>query len=170
MNTISVGRAPSSHEWRSGFQPQHCTNQAWWPSPAIPALGRLRQEAQNHTQLGRSFKARLGSKRPPLVQPHVSQSPPGPFQRAWHIPFHAMNIDALLCPHRCEGSFWQRAKRLSKPPWLLRRSCPPYRLEGLEPRETLGRSSTEVAGNIFLCGESRLSEQRHQALVFDSGK
>ncbi|XP_021050626.1 zinc finger protein 831 [Mus pahari] len=47
---------------------------------------------------------------------------------------------------RCEGSFWQRAKRLCKPPWLPRRSCLPHRLEGLEPRGTLGRSSAEVAG------------------------
>uniref|UniRef100_A0A8C2MYV1 Zinc finger protein 831 n=1 Tax=Cricetulus griseus TaxID=10029 RepID=A0A8C2MYV1_CRIGR len=50
---------------------------------------------------------------------------------------------------RYEGNFWQRAKRLCKPPWLPRRSCPPHRLEGLEPRGTRGKASSEVAGNTF---------------------
>ncbi|XP_052040440.1 zinc finger protein 831 isoform X2 [Apodemus sylvaticus] len=54
----------------------------------------------------------------------------------------------MLHPKRCEGSFWQRAKRLCKPPWLPRRSCLPHRLEGLEPRGTLGRSSAEVAAPV----------------------
>ncbi|XP_008840401.1 zinc finger protein 831 [Nannospalax galili] len=52
---------------------------------------------------------------------------------------------------RCEGSFWQsraqlRTKRLYKPPWMPRRSCLPHRLEGLEPRRTLRRASSEAAG------------------------
>ncbi|KAH0510990.1 Zinc finger protein 831 [Microtus ochrogaster] len=51
-----------------------------------------------------------------------------------------------LYSKRYEGSFWQRAKRLCKPPWLPRRSCLPHRLEGLEPRGTLGKASLEAAG------------------------
>ncbi|XP_055452234.1 zinc finger protein 831 [Psammomys obesus] len=58
----------------------------------------------------------------------------------------------LLYSKRCEGSFWQRAKRLCKPPWLPRRSCLPHRLEELEPRGTLERTS-EVAG-LNLQGET----------------
>lgn len=53
---------------------------------------------------------------------------------------------------RYEGSFWQRAKRLYKPPWLPRRSCLPHRPEGLEPRGTLGKASSEAAG-LHLQGE-----------------
>ncbi|XP_034349695.1 zinc finger protein 831 [Arvicanthis niloticus] len=48
----------------------------------------------------------------------------------------------MLHYKRCEGSFWQRAKRLCKPPWLPRRSCLPHR----QPQRTLVRSSAEVAG------------------------
>ncbi|XP_040588830.1 zinc finger protein 831 [Mesocricetus auratus] len=47
---------------------------------------------------------------------------------------------------RHEGSFWQRAKRLCKPPWLPRRSCLPHRIEGMESRGTLRKSSSEVTG------------------------
>ncbi|KAL1785399.1 zinc finger protein 831 [Sigmodon hispidus] len=59
-----------------------------------------------------------------------------------------------LRPHfkRHEGSFWQRAKRLCKPPWLPRRSCLPHQLEGLELRGTLGMASSEAAG-LNLRGE-----------------
>ncbi|XP_050008994.1 zinc finger protein 831 [Alexandromys fortis] len=53
---------------------------------------------------------------------------------------------------RYEGRFWQRAKRLCKPPWLPRRSCLPHRLEGLQPRGTLGKASSEAAG-LHLQGE-----------------
>nr|XP_006976094.1 zinc finger protein 831 [Peromyscus maniculatus bairdii] len=53
---------------------------------------------------------------------------------------------------RYEGRFWQRAKRLCKPPWLSRRNCLPQQLEGLEPRGTLGTASSEVAG-LNLQGE-----------------
>ncbi|XP_050999860.1 zinc finger protein 831 [Acomys russatus] len=58
----------------------------------------------------------------------------------------------MLHSKRCEGSFWQRAKRLCKPHWLPRRSCLPHRLVGLEPRGTLERTSGGVAG-LNLQGE-----------------
>ncbi|XP_036042434.1 zinc finger protein 831 [Onychomys torridus] len=53
---------------------------------------------------------------------------------------------------RYEGRFWQRTKRLCKPPWLPRRSCLPQQLEGLEPRGTLGTASAEASG-LNLQGE-----------------
>lgn len=100
--------------------------------------------------------------------PKFPSHPQDPLASLAHIHLLGGHVYTAL-PHRCEGSFWQRAKRLCKPPWLPRRSCFPHRLEELEPRGTLERTSGEVAGNTFLGSESRLSKQMLWALAFMLG-
>ncbi|NP_001164567.1 zinc finger protein 831 [Rattus norvegicus] len=56
-------------------------------------------------------------------------------------------------------SFWQRAKRLCKPPWLPRRSCLPHRLEGCMVTNTFPLAGLNVQGEPS-CASKDLSVDR----------
>lgn len=84
---------------------------------------------------------------------------------------HALKTGHYPCTslsHRYRGNFLQcrvhmKADRLRKPLRALRKDSHPPPLEGLDACRTLGQSSSDMTGNSFLGGESKLRLKRYQA-------